>query len=68
MGSQLPAAAQGNDVLIPPETIDAVGAAPADPFSAEGSNFNLLIGREVLDRVSGKAPHKSYLCDVRLVA
>jgi anaerobic selenocysteine-containing dehydrogenase len=45
----------------------ALGAASADPFSAEGTNFNLLIGSEALDPVSGTAPHKSYLCDVRPV-
>jgi anaerobic selenocysteine-containing dehydrogenase len=45
----------------------ALGAASADPFGAEGTNFNLLIGSEALDPVSGTAPHKSYLCDVRPV-
>lgn len=45
-----------------------LGAPSADPFSAEGTNFNLLIGSEALDPVSGTAPHKSYLCDVRPVA
>ena len=43
------------------------GAPAADPFSEEGTNFNLLIGSESLDPVSGTAPHKSYLCDVRPV-
>jgi anaerobic selenocysteine-containing dehydrogenase len=46
----------------------ALGATAADPFSAEGTNFNLLIGSESLDPVSGTAPHKSYLCDVRPAA
>jgi anaerobic selenocysteine-containing dehydrogenase len=45
----------------------ALGATSADPFSAEGTNFNLLIGSEVLDPISGTAAHKSYLCDVRPV-
>ena len=43
----------------------ALGATASDPFSAEGTNFNLSIGSEALDPVSGTAPHKSYLCDVR---
>ena len=42
-----------------------LGVSSADPFSGEGTNFNLLIGSEALDPVSGTAPHKSYMCDVR---
>jgi anaerobic selenocysteine-containing dehydrogenase len=45
----------------------ALAVPSADPFSAEGTNFNLLIGSEWLDPVSGTAPHKSYLCDIRPV-
>lgn len=46
----------------------AAGAAATDPFSASGTNLNLLIGSRAMDPVSGTAPHKSYLCDVRPLA
>jgi anaerobic selenocysteine-containing dehydrogenase len=39
-----------------------------DPFSSDGSNLNLLIGTVALDPISGTAPHKAYLCDVRAIA
>ena len=44
--------------------IDAPGY---DPFSAEGSNFNLIIGNEAIDPVSGSVPHRAYLCQIRRV-
>ncbi len=44
---------------------DALGSPGYDPFSIEGSNYNLLIGTDALDPISGTAPLKSYLCDVR---
>ena len=36
-----------------------------DPFSADGANLNLIIGRSVLDPVSGTASHRAYLCEIR---
>ena len=39
-----------------------------DPFGPTGSNYNLLIGRDALDPVSGTASHRSYLCEIRSVA
>ena len=43
-----------------------VQESPAyDPFSAKGTNFNLLIGGAILDPVSGTASHRAYLCEVR---
>jgi anaerobic selenocysteine-containing dehydrogenase len=39
-----------------------------DPFTAEGANLNLIIGTAALDPVSGTAPHKSYLCEIRRTA
>jgi anaerobic selenocysteine-containing dehydrogenase len=38
-----------------------------DPFGPLGANFNLLIGTETLDPVSGTASHRSYLCEIRRV-
>ena len=37
-----------------------------DPFSPEGANYNLLIGRQAIDPVSGSVPHRAYVCEVRL--
>jgi anaerobic selenocysteine-containing dehydrogenase len=46
-----------------------VQEAPAyDPFSAEGTNFNLLISGAILDPVSGTASHRAYLCEVSIAA
>ncbi len=39
-----------------------------DPFGPLGANFNLLIGTETRDPVSGTASHRSYLCEIRRVA
>jgi hypothetical protein len=40
---------------------------PELPASGEGSaNFNLLIGNEDQDPVSGSVAHRSYLCQVSL--
>jgi anaerobic selenocysteine-containing dehydrogenase len=38
-----------------------------DPFGPLGANFNLLIGTEARDPVSGTASHRSYLCEIRRV-
>jgi anaerobic selenocysteine-containing dehydrogenase len=46
----------------------ALDAPGYDPFGSMGANFNLLIGTAALDPVSGTAPHKSYLCEIRPVA
>lgn len=39
-----------------------------DPFSANGANFNLIIGSAALDPVSGTASHRAYLCEIRRAA
>jgi anaerobic selenocysteine-containing dehydrogenase len=39
-----------------------------DPFSAEGANFNLIIGNGAIDPISGSVPHRAYLCQIRLAA
>jgi anaerobic selenocysteine-containing dehydrogenase len=46
----------------------ALGASAFDPFSHEGANFNLLIGSNTLDPISGTASHRSYLCEIRPIA
>lgn len=48
------------------QSCDSLGALGYDPFGPEGANFNLLIGSTALDPVSGTAPHRAYLCEVRL--
>jgi anaerobic selenocysteine-containing dehydrogenase len=42
-----------------------IGAPAYDPFGPEGANFNLLIGRDAIDPVSGSVPHRAYLCEIR---
>jgi anaerobic selenocysteine-containing dehydrogenase len=42
--------------------IDAPGY---DPFSPDGSNYNLLIANAAVDPTSGTAPHRAYVCQVR---
>jgi anaerobic selenocysteine-containing dehydrogenase len=39
-----------------------------DPFGPSGANFNLLIGTQAVDPVSGTASHRSYLCEIRKAA
>ena len=39
-----------------------IGAPGYDPFSADGANFNLLIGNGAIDPISGSVPHRAYLC------
>jgi anaerobic selenocysteine-containing dehydrogenase len=41
-----------------------IGAPAYDPFSPEGANFNLIIGNEAIDPISGSVPHRAYLCQV----
>ncbi len=44
-----------------------IGAPGYDAFSPAGANYNLLIGHEAVDPVSGSIPHRAYLCQVRRV-
>jgi anaerobic selenocysteine-containing dehydrogenase len=46
----------------------ALGVPGYDPFGPAGANLNLLIGTADRDPVSGTAPHKSYLCEIRLAS
>jgi len=45
-----------------------IGAPGYDPLRADGANFNLLIGHEPADPVSGSVPHRAYLCELRRAA
>jgi anaerobic selenocysteine-containing dehydrogenase len=36
-----------------------------DPFSSDGANFNLIIGNQAIDPISGSVPHRAYLCQIR---
>lgn len=42
-----------------------LGMPGYDPFGPEGANFNLIIGNEAIDPVSGSVPHRAYLCQIR---
>ena len=42
-----------------------IGAPGYDPFGPDGANFNLIIGNDSIDPVSGSVPHRAYLCEVR---
>jgi anaerobic selenocysteine-containing dehydrogenase len=41
-----------------------IGAPGYDPFSAAGSNYNLLIGNAAIDPTGGSVPHRAYVCQV----
>jgi anaerobic selenocysteine-containing dehydrogenase len=45
-----------------------IGAPGYDPFSPDGANFNLIIGNQAIDPISGSVPHRAYLCQIRLEA
>ena len=68
------ARAQLNDTLKPDVVCGQHGwwqacaeldAPGYDAFSSDGANFNLLIGNDAIDPVSGSVPHRAYLCQVR---
>jgi len=48
------------------QTCDANGAPGYDPFSDQGSNFNLTVDPTVRDPVSGTVSHRANPCEVRL--
>jgi anaerobic selenocysteine-containing dehydrogenase len=66
-----------NDTLAPDvvcgqhgwwEACPSIGAPGYDPFSAGGANFNLVIGNDAIDPISGSVPHRAYVCDIRRLA
>jgi hypothetical protein len=36
-----------------------------DPFGPDGANYNLIIGNDAIDPVSGSVPHRAYRCLIR---
>ncbi len=42
-----------------------IGAPGYDAFSADGANYNLIIGNQAVDPISGSVPHRAYLCEIR---
>jgi anaerobic selenocysteine-containing dehydrogenase len=47
------------------QACDALGAPAYDVYTADGANFNLLIGDAAADPISGSVPHRAYLCEIR---
>ena len=45
-----------------------LGAPAYDAFSAEGANYNLIIGNAAIDPVGGSVPHRSYACSTTSVS
>jgi anaerobic selenocysteine-containing dehydrogenase len=39
-------------------------ASTYDPFEPKGANYNLLIGGDTVDPISGTASHRAYLCEI----
>ena len=44
-----------------------LGLPGFDALAADGANINLAVGTEVVDPVSGAAPHRSYPCNIEKV-
>jgi anaerobic selenocysteine-containing dehydrogenase len=68
------ARAKMNDTLAPDvvcgqhgwwQASPEIGAPGYDPFGPEGANFNLIIGNDAIDPISGSVPHRAYLCQIR---
>ncbi|HMQ31229.1 MAG TPA: molybdopterin-dependent oxidoreductase [Chloroflexaceae bacterium] len=41
-----------------------LGLPGHDPLGPDGANYNLIIGNEAIDPVSGSVPHRAYLCQL----
>ena len=46
---------------------DELGVGARDPFSPDGTNFNLTVDASIRDPVSGTPSHRANLCEVRPV-
>lgn len=75
-GGSVRARAKLNDTLAPNvvcgqhgwwQASTEIGAPGYDPFGSDGANFNLIIGNEAIDPISGSVPHRAYLCQIRRV-
>ena len=49
------------------QACDELGAPGYDPFSPDGSNFNLTVDPAARDPISGTTSHRANLCEVRRV-
>ena len=49
------------------QSCDELGAPGYDPFSPDGSNFNLTVDPAARDPISGTTSHRANLCEVRRV-
>jgi anaerobic selenocysteine-containing dehydrogenase len=67
------ARAKMNDTLAPDvvcgqhgwwQASPEIGAPSYDPFGPDGANFNLIIGNDAIDPISGSVPHRAYLCQI----
>jgi anaerobic selenocysteine-containing dehydrogenase len=45
-----------------------IGAPGFEPFGPDSANFNLIIGHEDIDPVSGSVPLRAYLCEITPMA
>ncbi len=72
-GGRVRARARMNDTLQPNvvcgqhgwwQACQEIGAPGYDPFGPDGANFNLIIGNEAIDPISGSVPHRAYLCQI----
>jgi len=45
-----------------------LGLSNYDPLGSDGANINFVIGDEVLDPISGAAPHRCYSAQLRRLA
>ncbi len=42
-----------------------IGAPGFEPFGPDSANFNLLIGHDDIDPVSGSVPLRAYICEIK---
>ena len=42
-----------------------IGAPGFEPFGPDSANFNLLIGQDDIDPVSGSVPLRAYICEIK---
>lgn len=47
------------------QACEEIGAPGFDPFGSTGANYNLLVAHEPNDPISGSAPLRAYVCEVR---
>ncbi len=45
-----------------------IGAPGFEPFGPDSANFNLIIGHEDIDPVSGSVPLRAYICEITRMA